>query len=151
MIFREPVLAMEWLCAGDTMESYKIYKDKFKASKLFPKDDTSLQRLYKDYDHCSKQLHNSIYSFARRLDTSSKEDSFSMSIQYFEFSKEHPGEPARTLLFTVITHFRILEVFAELFEGEIEQNKIKWSINYNAVEGKYNVHSSRWKKIFEKI
>jgi hypothetical protein len=150
-IFKHPHLAKVWINAGDKDKSYEVYREKFSGKKIFPEDDLLLKDLKEDYDRCSKQIHSSIYNYSRRLDVESSEDKYKVEFQYFEFSPEDRGEPARTFLCTVVTHFKILRVFANLFKEEIKHNIVKWDVHYNSVYGKYGFHMNRWKDIITRL
>lgn len=66
-------------------------------------------------------------------------------MSYFEVSPDDPGEPARTLLWTVNTHLLILQVFEEILEEIIADDRSRWERQKNVVEAKLGAHHERWK------
>lgn len=148
-IKERPDLAEKWLQAWRSNDAYKKYKKAFK--KLYPKDDLLLQKLYVRYDLCSKQIHNPIHAYSRKLFIEEHPDLLALKMDYFEVDlRLDPGEPVRTLLWLVDTHFLILRIFADkVFEEVISKQLGVWDDNMNAVAAKLQTHVERWRPYLE--
>lgn len=112
-VVKHPHLATIWVKAGDNDESYKKYREKFSPGKIFPDDHQALGELYNRYDLCAKFSHPSIYSFAGHLGTNIHREKIQFTMEYFQLRNNDPSEPIRTLLWTIDTHSKILNVFLE--------------------------------------
>jgi hypothetical protein len=125
LIKRDPSLAQIWFDAVDDDESYKIYRSEFTQKGLYPNDHILLSLLYERFDFCSKIIHSSTYSIARRFKMEQTEAQITLSLNYFELKNGDRSEPITTLLYILDTHFIILRVFEEVFPEVISQDPIK--------------------------
>ena len=148
-IKKQPHLAMEWLQAWHSNSSFKRFRKNFSASKLFPKDDLLLVQLYNRYDHCSKMVHSSTFSFGGHIETKETPSEFNFNFDYFQLKEDDPSEPIRTLLYIVDTHFGILRVYEKVLDTVVAYDKVGWDIRKNAVDAKIGVHKQKWKSIIQ--
>lgn len=144
---KHPHLAMVWLQAGRSGNSYERYRKKFSPGKLFPSDHELLGTLYDRYDHCSKFVHPSAYSLAGHIEVERSTDHIDFKFNYFQLQDRAPSEPIRTILWIVDTHFGILRVFQDILKEAIAHDQAKWEIRRNAVDAKIGLHKSRWKSV----
>lgn len=141
---KHPHLAMVWLQAWHDDSSYEKFREKFSPGKLFPEDHVVLGDLYNRYDHCSKQVHGSVYSLGGHIQVEKTESDFSLKFNYFQVTEDDPSEPIRTLLWTVDTHFRVLRVFEEVLDTVIAHDTAGWESRRNRVDAKIAMHKARW-------
>lgn len=147
LVRRNPALAMIWLKAGDNPAAYEKYKKSFKTAKAFPKGDALLQRLYGRYDFASQRVHNSLHSFATRLKTERDPESKSTEIQYSYFDVKNPTDLVRIFLWTLDTHFGIVQVFTRVLEEAVRFDQTGWDLRYNALDATLGLHKERWRPV----
>jgi len=145
-IEKQPQLAQVWLDSIDNDESYEVYKKKFRVRKLFPKGHKLLNELYQRYKFCAQTTHPSFYQFARRMVIAHNENKMSIGMNYCELKNDDLSEPIRTLLSIADIHFRIIQIFEDIFNKEINADRIRWDLNKNSVEAKLEYHKEKWKQ-----
>ena len=146
-VVRHPHLASIWVKAGDDDESYKKYKDKFSPGKIFPYDHKVLGELFNRYSLCSKFSHPSIYSFTRHLGTNIHRESVQFTMEYFQLRNDDHSEPIRSLLWTIDTHFGILNVFLEQLSKFNNFTKDKAANNLRTFQQEMDVEKNKYKSV----
>jgi hypothetical protein len=71
---RHPAMSRTWLQAGESVENWEKFRDKFK--KLFPEDDEELKRLYPAHDVASESMHSSVKAVAHYLSGKNRSEGF---------------------------------------------------------------------------
>jgi hypothetical protein len=74
---------------------------------------------------------------------------FNLEFDYFQLSASDPGEPIRTLLFILDTHFGILQVFENVLNGVVAHDPSKWAVQRNIGDGKLAIHKAKWRSVAE--
>lgn len=146
---RHPHLAEIWQKADDNDDAYEEYRKKFSPGKLFSEDNKILGDLYTRYDECSKITHSSIVSLAQNVEINETEKGIETSFQFFGVRADDHSEPARTYLWTIDTHFKIIQIFEDVFSNNIKPDLSTWEIRRNTMEAKLAVHKERWKPIVD--
>lgn len=144
---KHPHLAMVWLQAWHDASSYEKFREKFAPGKLYSEDHEVLGELYKRYDHCSKMVHPSVYSFGGHIEVKQSETEFNLIFEYFQIKDEDRSEPIRTLLWIVDTHFGILRVFEQVLDKVIKHDAAGWQTRRDSVDSKIAAHKAKWKPI----
>ncbi len=147
LVRRDPKLAMKWISAANDPTAYKEYRDAFATGKAFPKDDPLMQELYARYDFASKQMHASLHSYALRLRTIRDHSTGTVELKYAYFDIREVSDLTRMFLWTIDTHFKIIQVFAIVFGEAVRHDKQRWDLRYNAFEATLAVHRERWKPL----
>jgi len=146
-IHADPTLADLWIKGENDEQSFKRYRKKFSAKKLFPKEHPILSALYERYSHCSKAVHSSLASLARRSSIEETDDKVLVNHDYFELKEEDKSEPARAFLFMIDAHYGILRLFTEVFEKQLAPSRNQWDIRMTSVAAKLEGNKLRWKPI----
>lgn len=148
-ICKHPDLAMVWLQGWPGGRQYRKYRKEFSPRKLFPKDDSRMQKLYERYNQCSERAHANSMSFAGRLRQEYEKDKVNIRFHYSELRTEDPSEPARTLLWTVDTHFGIATTFGRILNEPINTDRDTWNPRLKAVRIKISSHMKSWERILK--
>jgi hypothetical protein len=143
-----PELRDLWVRYDRDDATFKRYRREFRAELLFPETDPLLRKLYDRYDRGSKVLHSSITSLARRVAVETTDDWRSVRVNYFEFAQDDKGEPQRSFLYLVDSHYGILQVFTRIFEAQLGDLKGQWELQMNSIADKYRVHLHHWAPTF---
>lgn len=146
-IKRQPELAMKWLNAGQSDESYERYQRIFSGQKLFPEDDALLSELGRRFDSTSKLSHPSIYALAEHTRFKKSGERGEVEFHYFTVKGDDPSEPTRTFFWTVDTHFGVVRVLEGVLTEALETERGRWELHRNAVDAKLTVHKARWKDV----
>ena len=150
LIARDSSLAQTWMLATDREDAYGLYRSAFKTGRVFPKEgEELLQRLYRRYDRCSKQLHGSIYSVASRMTISQSARELSVEWQSFECSEADRSEPATSFLYVIDTHMGILELFAGLYREQLGPRWPAWEVRFHPLQAKVHAHIERWRPLIQ--
>lgn len=143
-----PDLAKVWIEASQDEGSYDEYVRLFRGKKIFPDDDELLKQLGERFSHTSKQFHASVYSVANRTKIEVIDDErLEFSFEHFEISEEDPTEPARTFLFTLDTHLKILAVFRRIFAKQLGPRLAEFDREAQALADAFVKERERWRPV----
>lgn len=148
-ICQHPELAMVWLQGWRGGNQYRKYRKEFSTKKLFPKEDSRMQKLYERYNQCSDRAHANSLAFAGRLRQEYERDKVNIRFHYSELTTEDPSEPARTLLWTVDTHFGIATTFGGILKEVIDSDRRTWEARLKAASTKVSYHKKSWENVIK--
>ena len=146
---KHPRMAMDWLQAWHNKKAYGNFKKNFSSGKLFPNDHRLLRELYSRFDHCSKQIHPSVYSLGGHIEVEKDESGINFNFNYFQVKDSDLSEPIRTVLWIVDTHFGILRIFEDTLKIAVASDLKGWELRINSVDAKIAIHKARWKDVIE--
>lgn len=141
-------LAHVWIDAGDSGEAYERYRNKFGVSKLFPKGDEMLRELYSRYDHASSMCHPSLYAAVGRYRWDKEKEVINYGL--CEVSPDDPGEPARTFIWIIDTHVKILSLLRERLEDLLVIDETQWKSLLGALTVEFRRIKAAWKVVFDR-
>ena len=138
VVRRYPERAVTWMNGPRSPETYKEYRDQFRSRDLFPRDDRLMSTLYSRYDDSSRQIHASLHSFAARLQLTPGV----LAYAYFDVRDETVLVPM--FVYTIQTHFGIIQVFARALSEALAHDRAAWELHYNAFDAALQTHVARW-------
>jgi len=144
---RNPGLALVWLNAGTADDAYEAYRKQFKTSNLFPRGQRQLRDLGERYDSAAKLSHPSIYKMAGHTRFTRTATALNIEFHYFQVRRDDPSEPARTFLWVIDTHFKILRVFEDTIAKTIAHDRARWDLRTTTIDAKLDGHKERWRKL----
>lgn len=142
---RTPALALTWLNAGTSETAYAKYLEKFKSSQIFPPTIRAFRDLRGRYDQAAKVSHPSIYRLSGHGRITKTTETINVEFRYFGVRRGDRSEPARTFLWTVDSHFRILRVFEDVFAKLIAHDRAAWNVRMVTIDAKLDDHKTKWK------
>ncbi len=141
-----PDLAMAWIEAGDSDETYDRYTRIFSSGRIFPEEHAVLRELGRRFDTTSKLSHPSIYALAEHVRIVRTDSGVEVKFHYFPVDKDERGEPARTFFWTIDTHFGVLRIFVEMLAKALESEHKAIDVRMNGIEAKLTLHKNRWRE-----
>ena len=143
-IHRQPEVARLWMEAGVDDRAARDYRRATSGPELFPAGDAELDELKRHYDLCAKQTHPGFVSMVRRLRGPAPDGSSQIGFEFhwFDVRPDSKAEPARTFLWIVDMHLKILDLYARVFKAALDETA--WMLRRNAVEARHVVHTQRW-------
>lgn len=147
---RHPELVPVWRDSWQDEAKRKEYRKHFGNFRaIMSRHDTVLDDLYERFAYCSNRAHPSWQSMAGRFSTITQDDRATLRLGYFEISQADESEPARTLLWTVQTHRKILDVFARRLADDLDSVRTEWDDALQRVNDKFFAHRQHWAPILE--
>jgi hypothetical protein len=144
---RTPALAPVWLNAGQSDAAYDLYRKRFGTRQLFPAGQRVFRDLRERYDIASKLSHPSVYKMAGHNRFTSTPSSFGVEFRSFQLRADDRSEPARTFLWVVDTHFKILTVFEDVLRDAIAHDRARWKLRITTIDAKLDDHKAKWRPV----